>query len=119
MVEAKIPKSKKHFSKFIDNSSPNSIFLKPIDNDEVLSIILKLKTYKACGPNSIPSTILKVHCDSLCEPLKDILNMSLLQGIIPELLKDSEVCPIYKNNDKNKCENYRPISLLSNLSKLF
>ena len=41
--------------------------------------------------------------------------MSLLQGIVPVLLKDSEVCPIYINNDKNKCENYRTISLLSNL----
>ena len=119
MVEAKIPKGKLHFSDFLGNSSPNSIFLKPVDTDEVLSIILKLKTSKACGPNSIPSNILKVHCDSLCEPLKVILNMSLSQGIVPELLKDSEVCPIYKKNDKNKCENYRPISLLSNLSKIF
>ena len=109
--KAKIPKGQKHFSEFLDNSSPNSIFLKPVDNDEVLSIILKLKPSKACGPNSISSKLLKVHCDSLCEPV-NILNMSLLQGIVPELLKDSEVCPIYKKNDKNKCENYRPISLL-------
>ena len=57
MVEAKIPKGKKHFSEFLDNSSPNSIFLKPVDIDEVLSIILKLKTSKACGPNSIQSNI--------------------------------------------------------------
>ena len=42
--------------------------------------------------------------------------MSLIQGIVPGLLKDSGVSPIYKNNDKNKCENYRPISLLSNLN---
>ena len=67
----------------------------------------------------IVSNLLKVHCDALCEPLKEILNMSLLQGIVSELLKDSEVCPIYKTNDKSKCENYRPISLLSNLRKLF
>ncbi len=45
--------------------------------------------------------------------------MSLSQGIFPDLLKDAEVCPIYKKNDKDKCENFRPISLLSNLSKLF
>ena len=45
--------------------------------------------------------------------------MSLIQGIFPDLLKDAEVCPIYKKKDKDKCENYRPISLLSNVSKLF
>ena len=64
MVEAKIPKGKKHFSDFLGNSSPNSIFIKPVDIDEVLSIILKLKTSKACGPNIIPSNNLTVHCDS-------------------------------------------------------
>ena len=119
MVESKIPKGKTHFSAFLGASSPNSIFLKPVDNDEVLGIILNLKPSKACGPNSIPSNLLRVHGDSLCEPLKYILNMSLSQGIFPELLKDAIVCPIYKKKDKDKCENYRPISLLSNLSKLF
>ena len=34
-------------------------------------------------------------------------------------MKLANVCPIFKKNDKNKCENYRPISLLSNLSKNF
>jgi len=34
-------------------------------------------------------------------------------------LKLADVCPIFKKNDKNKCENYRPISLLPNISKLY
>ena len=55
----------------------------------------------------------------LVEPLKYILNISLEQGNFPKLLKRAEVCPIFKENDKRKCENYRPISLLSNISKLF
>ena len=37
----------------------------------------------------------------------------------PDFMKLASVCPIFKKNDKTKCENYRPISLLSNLSKTF
>ena len=100
MVEGKIPKGKKHFSEFLGDSSPNTIFFKPVDKDEILGMISNSNSSKACGPNSIPSKILKAHGDSLYEPLVEIINMSLLQGTFPELLKDAEVCPIYKKNDK-------------------
>ena len=119
MVENKIPNSKKHFSEFLGDSNKNTIFLTPIDNDEVLSMISKLNSSKACGPNSIPYNLLKTHSNVLLEPLRELLNMSILQGSFPTLLKFAQVCPIYKKKDKEKCENYRPISLLSNLSKLF
>ena len=49
----------------------------------------------------------------------NIINKSLSQGIFPNLLKFGNICPIYKKNGIDKCENYRPISLLSNLSKLY
>ena len=41
------------------------------------------------------------------------------RGFSPQMLKLADICPIFKKKDKNRCENYRPISLLSNLSKLF
>ena len=33
--------------------------------------------------------------------------------------KEAEVCPIYKKGDASKCENYHPIPILSNISKIF
>ena len=45
--------------------------------------------------------------------------MSLKEGVFPSLNKEADVCPIHKKNEKTKCENYRPISLLSNISKIF
>ena len=47
------------------------------------------------------------------------MNMSLREGVFPSLLKSASICPIFKKGEKFKCENYRPISLLSNISKIF
>ena len=118
-VEAKIPRVDTPFTNFLKNKNDASIFLKPIDDDEIRSIISSLSTSKACGPNSIPTHILKNNIDLLVSPLKHIINLSFSEGCFPQLLKLAEVCPIFKKKDKNRCENYRPISLLSNLSKIF
>ena len=48
-----------------------------------------------------------------------MINKSFIEGKFPNILKFADICPIYKKSDKYKCENYRPISLLSNLSKIF
>ena len=118
-VETKIPRVDTNFSNFLKDKNNVSLFLKPVSEDEVKSMISTLTTSKACGPNSIPTNILKENLDFLVQPLKHIINLSFSEGCFPQLLKLAEVCPIFKKKDKNKCENYRPISLLSNLSKLF
>ena len=45
--------------------------------------------------------------------------MSFKEGLFPSLNKEADVCPIHKKNEKTRCENYRPISLLPNISKIF
>ena len=45
--------------------------------------------------------------------------MSFKEGIFPSLNKQAIVCPIHKKEDIKRCENYRPISLLPNMSKIF
>ena len=118
-IEEKIPKSNTNFGTFLGQPNTFNFNINLVDTTEVVSMIEKLKTSKACGPNSIPSKILKSNVKILAEPLNYLLNLSLTQGNFPRFLKKADVCPIYKKNDKSKCENYRPISLLSNLSKLY
>ena len=78
-----------------------------------------MESTKSCGPNSIPVNLLIEFCHILVHPLASIINLLLTQGVFPSLNKEAGVCPIHKKGDKCKCENYRPISLLPNISKIF
>ena len=102
------------------NSPINHTFeLTPCSELEILEIISSFGINKASGPNSIPSNLMKEFNAYLVEPLKLIINKSLTEGTFPSILKTAHICPIYKKSDKTKCVNYRPISLLSNISKIF
>ena len=118
-IEAKIPKSKKSFSSYLGNPNNKSIFLEPCTPTELVLIISNLKSSKACGPNSISTSLLIEFSEFLICPLSTIINMSLQEGFFPSLNKEADVCPIHKKKDRTKCENYRPISLLSVFSKIF
>ena len=119
MFDNKIPEGKYKFTEFLKNSVPNSIFLSLVDGEEVLQMLSKTNTSKSCGPNSIPSNLLKNHSENFSEPIVLMINKSLSEGVFPDLLKIAQICPIYKKGARDCRENYRPISLLSNLSKLF
>ena len=118
-IESNITQSKTSFKSFLKNANEKSIFLRPCDQIEVLLIINGLKSSKAPEPNSISSSILVEFSNFLIDPLTTIINMSLKEGMFPSLNKEAYVCPIFKKNDKLKCENYRKISLLSKISKIF
>ena len=79
-----------------------AFFLRPCDQKEVLVIMNGLKSSKACGPNSIPSSILSEFSDNIIEPLTVIVNKSLKEGVFLRLNKETSVCPIFKKDDRFK-----------------
>ena len=115
-MESKIPKSKESFSSYLQECNNKSIFLTPYTHTEIMSIKKDMKYSKACGPYNIPTNLLIEFSDQLADPLASIINMSLKDGVFPSFSKEADVCPIHKNCEKTKCENYRPISL-PNISK--
>ena len=114
-VESKIPKSKRHFVSYLGESNNKSIFLQPSSYTEIL-LINGMKSSKASGPNSIATNLLMEFSHFVVDPLVALINMSFEEGVFPSLNKEADVCPIFKKFDRNKCENYRPISLLSNIN---
>ena len=62
---------------------------------------------------------LPICSESVTIPLKIIFEESLKKGIFPQIKKKAIVVPVYKKEDKTLIKNYRPITLLPILSKIF
>ena len=81
--------------------------------------ILKLNSKKANVENDIPARILIQSNDIISTYLSDIYNTSKNHHDFPMALKMADVIPIHKTDEKNIMKNYRPVSLLPIVSKLF
>lgn len=86
---------------------------------EVKAIIDKLDSNKATGIDELGPKIIK-HCGDYITPaIANIINTSIRNGIFPDAFKNARVIPIFKSGDKEDPGNYRPISILPTLSKIF
>ena len=102
---------------FLDFSE--TFFLNPAVPDEVTKVIDSLNLKKSVGPMSIPTYILKLYKQFFSHYLAILINMSFETGIFPDVLKIAKVTPIHKKESKLDYLNYRPISLLSAISKIY
>ena len=91
----------------------------PCDADEVKLLINQLNISKASGPNGKPTKFLQMISNIVCTPLSKIFNIAVLTGTHPEKLKLVNAIPVFKKGSRLLVSNYRPISLLSNLNKVF
>ncbi|XP_065645746.1 uncharacterized protein LOC136076200 [Hydra vulgaris] len=117
-LQKNIHSSHTDFHKYLKTSNPVSLFIKPTEKKEIISVILSLNDGKVSGPNSIPTFILKLLANDISLVLAKLFNLSFTTGIFPIILKTASVKPIHKKDSKLDCNNYRPISLLSNISKI-
>ena len=78
-----------------------------------------LKVSKSTGPNKIPAKVLKLTSSINAPSLTFIFNLSLSSGIFIDDWKNARVRPVYKGNDRRDMGNYRPISILPIISKVF
>ena len=115
----KIVKPKIKHSSYLGSMKENNMFLTPTTSNDIEISIDNMKVNKGIGPNSIQTKILKDHKSEFSKSLSDMINTSFTRGIFASALKVANVVPIHKKGDKLDCNSYRPISLLSDISKVF
>ena len=104
---------------FNTDSDSNSILNIPISQEEILSVVKSLKNNKASGPDKILNEYIKQTIDCMINVYVKVFNLIFEKGVFPDSWLIGIIKPIYKTGDKNNTENYRPITLLSCLGKLF
>lgn len=92
---------------------------RPFTSDEISKSIKDLKNNKSCGIDEISNEFLKTGCDVILPTLVLLFNRVLETGEIPELWLNGVVIPIFKKGDVKDPGNYRGITLLSCVGKLF
>ena len=86
----------------------------------VRKVVMNLDLSKASGPDCIPVVVLK-NCElELSYILAELFNKCLKESCFPDCWKVSSVAPVFKNvGERSTAKNYRPVSLLSVVSKVF
>jgi hypothetical protein len=86
---------------------------------EVFGIVSALSSSKVTGHDRISPKLLKDSAGVITSSLTQIFNQSLLTGVFPDDFKVAIISPIFKSESKLECNNYRPISVLSVVAKVF
>jgi len=117
-LDDRIPRTDVSAMTYMSDIMNSSFFVTPVTEFDVASVISKLKN-KFFGFNSLPTIIYK-YCSTVLSPvIADLFNASVQHGKFPSPLKLARVTPIFKSGDATVPSNYRPISILTDLSKVF
>ena len=105
---------KKNYSDDIRNFDFQSV-----DADSVMLLIKKLDSKKATGYDNIPGKLIKIAHQELANSLCNLINYSMKLKCFPSIMKSAEETPVYKKENNLKRDNYRPLSILTVISKLY
>ena len=92
--------------------------LQPVGPDVVKSIIQTMKTSSSCGLDNISSYVIKLAIDELVPVITHLINLSIRDKKFPTSWKISKVVPLHKKDEMILPKNFRPVSLLSVISKI-
>jgi len=115
LLASKIVNSNENPTQYITSSPTNSFVMSSVTETQVSTLF---KTLDANKSIDIPNKLIKLAANPLSVPFTQIYNQSIETGIVPNVLKVSQVTPVYKNGDVTDPDNYRPISTLSPFNKV-
>jgi len=96
-----------------------SCFLEPISSLELFNLISSLDNSFSTSHLGISNFLLKKISFNIVDILTFLFNFCINAGIFPECLKIAQTIPLFKKGDRKNINNYRPISMLDPLSKIF
>merc|ERR1712212_116261 len=102
---------------YLINSSRDSISFENCTTSEIEKEISTMK--KQGGLHDIPARFLKLCNNFIADPLSRLFNQCIEKGVFPDILKTAQITPVHKKGPKNEIQNYRPISVLLNIGKIF
>ena len=106
---------KKNLTRIINSS----FSFKEITPENVTKIINNFLPKPSCGHDGLSMKLIKSLKEYSCRPLYLVINQSFCTGIFPDNLKIAKITPRFKKGDESIVDNYRPISVLPALSKIF
>ena len=117
----KLPSTQALFTDYLQTPNPNHarFILHPATEPEVDKESQELDISKSTGVDKIPPKVVKWSAVVLTPILTKLINMCFLGGIYPDSLKLARVIPIFKGGNKNDSSLYRPISILTQINRIF
>ena len=94
------------------------LYLQHVSIAKVNKLLRSLKTTKSTGIDGLDNFSIKVAADIIDKPLHHIISLSIMQNRFPRTWKFSKVVPLHKKQCRLEMKNYRPVSILSPLSKI-
>ena len=101
------------------NIENNNFTLKPTTYKNVLSLLEKINPNKSVGIDYLGGRFLKDGAKVLAKSITELFNLSIERSIFSDACKIAKLKPLYKKGSKIEPKNYRPISLLPLVSKIF
>ena len=118
-VRQEINVPQESFMNYLGPHADTTLHFYNCQEQDVVNMIKNCKGSKSSGVDNISSMTLKVMANVLGYPLATLFNNCLRHEYIPRDWKLSKVVPVFKKGDRGNPENYRPISLLPTISKLY
>ena len=103
----------------IKNKNKTQFLFTVVEYDDILKKVKKLNTSKASQQSDIPIKILRENDEFFAKFFHENFNLCIDVDIFPSDLKIADVTPAYKKKSKYSKDNYRPVSILSNISKIY
>ena len=94
------------------------MFLSNITADELMKTVMRCKNKFSKDYNDINMFLVKSTFDAVVHPFLYMCNLSFTKGVFPDEVMIAKVVPLFKSGDDNTFNNYRPVSLLPQFSKI-